>query len=90
MTPNIARRVIAQFQGPPVKVPEHFVELTSRERETLDLLAQGKSYAEISEQLFLSLDAVRSRIRNIYMKLQSHSRGQAVAIGLARRIINRP
>ena len=89
MTPNIARKVIAQFQRPPVKLPEGFEELTTRERDTLDLLAQGKSYAEISEQLFISLDAVRSRIRNIYMKLQAHSRGEAVAKGFANRIINR-
>lgn len=90
MTPNIARKVIAQFQRPPAKLPDGFEELTVRERETLDLLAQGKSYSEISEQLYVSLDAVRSRIRNIYMKLQAHSRGEAVAKGLAHRIINRP
>jgi DNA-binding NarL/FixJ family response regulator len=90
MTPDIARKVIAHFQKPPARPAEPIETLTERERETLDLLAQGKSYAEIGEHLFVSIDGVRSRIRTIYVKLQSHSRGEAVAKGLAHRIINLP
>jgi DNA-binding NarL/FixJ family response regulator len=86
MTPRIARKVIAHFQTP--KNPE--VELTEREREVLVLLAQGKSYAAIAEQLYLSVDGVGGRIRKIYEKLQAHSRGEAVAKGLAKRLIDPP
>jgi DNA-binding NarL/FixJ family response regulator len=86
MTPRIARKVIAHFQTP--KNPE--VELTEREREVLVLLAQGKSYAAIAEQLYLSVDGVGGRIRKIYEKLQAHTRGEAVARGLAKRLINPP
>jgi DNA-binding NarL/FixJ family response regulator len=90
MTPDIARKVIAHFQKPTARLTESIEKLTERERDTLNLLAQGKSYAEIGEQLFISIDAVRSRIRTIYVKLQSHSRGEAVAKGLAHRIISLP
>ena len=90
MTPNIARKVIATFQKPlsPDRRPEH--DLTEREKDTLILLAEGKSYATIAGQLFLSRDGVTARIRKIYEKLQVHSRGQAVATGLARGIIIPP
>lgn len=90
MTPNIARRVITTFQKSPAHdaLPEH--NLTDREREVLILLAEGKSYATIAQQLFLSRDGVIARIRKIYEKLQAHSRGEAVAKGLARGIITPP
>ena len=90
MTPNIARRVIATFQKPPAEThhPEH--TLTDREKEVLMLLAEGKSYATIAQQIFLSRDGVIARIRRIYEKLHVHSRGEAVAKGLARGIITPP
>jgi len=88
MTPRIARKVIAHFQRPVRKDSEN--ELTDREREVLVLLAQGKSYAAIAEQLFISVDGVGGRIRKIYEKLQAHSRGEAVAKGLAKRLIDPP
>jgi len=90
MMPNIARKVIAAFQKPPTpdQFPGH--NLTDREKETLVLLAEGKSYATIAQQLFLSRDGVIARIRKIYEKLQAHSRGEAVAKGLARGIITTP
>lgn len=89
MTPNVARKVIATFQQAPASGGKGPDELTEREKETLALLARGKSYAEIAQESFVSIDAVRSRIRNIYLKLQVHSRGEAVARGLSRRIIDR-
>ncbi len=89
MTPNIARKVIASFQKS--RAPAHpDDELADREKNVLQLLAEGKSYHVIAEQLFLSVDGVGSRIRKIYEKLQAHSRGEAVAKGLARHIIHPP
>ncbi len=90
MTPNIARKVIASFQKPPGEdhPPEH--NLTEREKEVLVLLAEGKSYATIAQQIYLSVDGVIARIRKIYEKLHAHSRGEAVAKGLARGIIKTP
>ena len=52
--------------------------LTRREIEIMRYLKEGKQYSEISEQLFLSLDTVRSHIRNIYRKLDVHTSIEAI------------
>jgi len=89
MEPSIARKIIDRFHRPVEKAsPQN--QLTNGERDVLVLLAHGKSYAKIAEELFLSLDGVRQRIRRIYEKLQAHTRGEAVAKGLSRRIISPP
>ncbi len=55
-----------------------FPELTSREREVLDLIAQGLSNPEIAAQLYLSPKTVRNHISNIFAKLQVADRAQAI------------
>ena len=54
-------------------------DLTAREREVLDLLAQGESKEAIARRLFLSANTVRNHIQNILGKLGAHSRLEAVA-----------
>lgn len=54
-------------------------DLTPREREVLDLLAQGESKEAIARRLFLSANTVRNHIQNILGKLGAHSRLEAVA-----------
>jgi len=88
MTPNIARKIIASFQSQPAKLSNKGETLTSREREVLEQMAFGKSYATIAESLFLSVDGIRYHIRHIYDKLQVHTRGEAIAKGLKARLIH--
>ena len=89
MTPNIARKVIGSFQHhPPNSSVEE--ELNEREREVLHEMALGKSYANIAESLFLSVDGVRYHIRHIYEKLQVHTRAEAIVKGIKSRIIQPP
>jgi EAL domain-containing protein (putative c-di-GMP-specific phosphodiesterase class I)/DNA-binding CsgD family transcriptional regulator len=59
-----------------------FPILTPREREMLNLLADGLSGPTIAEQLFLSPATVRTHIRNAMVKLGAHTRGQAIAMVL--------
>ena len=61
--------------------------LTAREEEILALLAQGYRYREIGEELFISIDTVRTHIRHIYDKLHVRSRSGAVAKALRERIV---
>lgn len=56
------------------------VELTDREREVLDLLAQGYSNQALADKLFVSETTVRYHLRNIYPKLGAKNRTQAVAL----------
>lgn len=77
MTARIARMVVQSFQrmGASKRETEN---LTPREREILDLLAQGDLCKEIAEKLNLSLRTVHTHLKNIYEKLHVRSRTQAV------------
>ena len=83
MSANIARKVVQSFQQQAAQATaassSEAENLSPREREVLDLLAQGLLYKEISEKLGVSLPTVNTYIRRIYEKLQVRSRAQAVA-----------
>ncbi|MGN6552760.1 MAG: response regulator [Verrucomicrobiota bacterium] len=80
MTPNIARKVVRTFQQPQPQPPlEPLTELSMRENEILQLLAQGFLYKEIAEKLGIKLPTVDSHIRRIYEKLHVRSRSEAIA-----------
>ncbi len=72
MSTNIARMVVSSFhknkQSP----------LSARELEVLELLASGKSYSGIADQLFVDKETIRSHIKNIYLKLEVHSKADAI------------
>jgi DNA-binding NarL/FixJ family response regulator len=78
-SPPIARRLMEFFaQLRPVTTPSVFPELSDREREILDLLAQGYKNAEIASQLILSPHTVRNYVSNIISKLQVADRAHAI------------
>jgi len=72
MSTNIARMVVSSFhrnrQSP----------LSNRELEVLELLSSGKSYSTIADQLFVDKETVKSHIKNIYLKLEVHSKAEAI------------
>lgn len=78
MSPNIARMVIASMQKKPAST-ENKYQLTAREKEILVALSEGTSYKTMAAQYFISLDTVRSHIKNIYYKMQVHNQLEAVA-----------
>ena len=61
--------------------------VTVREREILQLLADGMSNAEVAQKLFISQETVKSHVRHILAKLEADNRTQAVAIALRESII---
>ena len=78
MTSSVARKVVLSFQPSPQGSTE-MAPLSERERQVLQLLAQGKLYKEISDLVGVSENTIRSYIRRIYEKLHVRSRAQAVA-----------
>jgi DNA-binding NarL/FixJ family response regulator len=56
--------------------------ISPREREVLELLAEGLSNRQISDRLVVSLETIKTHVRNILAKLGAESRAQAVATGL--------
>ena len=62
--------------------------LTQREREILQLLADGMSNADVAQRLFISQETVKSHVRHILAKLEADTRTQAVAIALREAMID--
>jgi DNA-binding NarL/FixJ family response regulator len=75
--PAVATRVLAYFAAPPHAVSP-FPELTSREREVLDLLAAGHNNHQIAQRLTLSAKTVANHLSAIFAKLQVADRTQAI------------
>ena len=77
--PAVARRLMAFFARPtPTGTEASFPELSEREREVLELVAQGRSNAEITAHLVLSPKTVRNHVSNIFSKLQVRDRAEAI------------
>jgi DNA-binding NarL/FixJ family response regulator len=77
LTRQMAAKIAEYFQQLGTVATE-VASLTRRERESLELLAQGFLYKEIADRLGISLDTVREYVRNIYAKLHVSSRTEAV------------
>lgn len=73
MSSRIARMVIDNFHINPNS------PLTKRETKILQLIAEGKTYTQISEELFISKETAKTHIKNIYSKLQVNSKSEAIA-----------
>lgn len=78
MTSGIARRV-ADFFRRRSKPSDDHKRLSQRETEVLELLAKGYGNKEIADKLSLSVETIRSYLKNIYDKMHVHSRAEAVA-----------
>lgn len=63
-------------------------ELTRREQEVLDMLAQGLSNAAIAEQLTVSVHTVRNHIANLSAKLGAHSKLEVLSIAIRRGLLS--
>lgn len=74
MSSQIARLVIQSFQR------NEESPLTPRETEILEQIATGKSRKRIAEELFIDLETVKSHIKNIYSKLNVHSKADAIKL----------
>ena len=77
MSNEIARKVVNAFQEEIVYIDAK-ENLSDREREVLQWLSKGFSYKEIAEKLFISVETVRTHIRNIYEKLHAGNKNEAL------------
>ena len=85
MSPQIARKVLKSFHK--FKPQYENDRLTEKEDLILNLLAEGKSYKTIGEEIFLSVNGVKYHIRSIYEKLHVNTRAEAVSKGRKLRIL---
>jgi DNA-binding NarL/FixJ family response regulator len=78
-SPAIAARLMEFFENfRPAAMPQVFPELSDREREVLDLIAQGHKNPDIATRLVLSDKTVRNHVTNILSKLQVADRSEAI------------
>jgi DNA-binding NarL/FixJ family response regulator len=77
MSSTIARKIITTF-NPSTEKDSEYNKLSKREKELLTLLSKGYRYKEIADQLSISIETVRTHIRNIYEKLHVQSRTEAI------------
>lgn len=93
ITPSMASSLLTEFsamrrreEDVPTTAP--IPHLTDREREVLALVARGMNNRAIGEALFISDNTVKIHVRNILEKLQLHSRVEAAAYAVSRRLID--
>ncbi|MEU0878622.1 response regulator transcription factor [Lentzea sp. NPDC005914] len=83
LAPSITRRLVEQFASPVARGPVvhgDIAALTPREREVLTLVGQGRSNAEIADDLTLSEATVKTHVARIFAKLELRDRAQAVVL----------
>jgi DNA-binding CsgD family transcriptional regulator len=81
MSTKIARMVIHNFHL------NTDSPLTRREKEIIKMIADGKTYSQISDELFISRETAKTHIRNIYSKLQVNKKSDAIAKAHEQRLI---
>jgi len=74
MSPKVAKIVVSSF-----KLNPHS-PLSKRETEILQLLALGKTYKIVANELFIGLETVKSHVKNIYGKLQVCTKSEAIDV----------
>jgi DNA-binding NarL/FixJ family response regulator len=81
MSPEVARRVVKLFREirPPARASHN---LTPQETELLKLLVEGHNYKTAAAELGITTNTVSFHLRNIYAKLQVHSKSEAVVKAL--------
>ncbi len=86
MSPEIARRVVELFREFHPPDNDH-CRLTPQETELLKLLVKGHYYKTAAQQMGISTSTVSFHLKNIYQKLQVHSKTEAVAKALRQRLV---
>jgi len=87
--PSIAGKVLGNIaSSPAIEKPEKSYNLSEREQEILNLLAQGLSNADISQRLYLSEGTVRNYTSTLFAKLGVTDRTQAVILALRQGLVS--
>lgn len=77
LAPEVTRKVMGAVRSDQWHMQDH--GLSSREMEVLNCLAQGKTTSQISSELFISDNTVKTHVRHIMEKLEASNRAEAVS-----------
>ena len=87
MSPIIATKVLRMFKNTVSGETDDSYQLSGREKEILKYLVEGMSYKMVAANCFISIETVNSYIKNIYKKLQVHSKSEAVVKAIKKNIV---
>ena len=88
MTPEVASKVLKLLAADAQpRLREEAFQLTTREKQVLQLLVQGKAYKMIAAELDITYDTVRAHIKKIYEKLHVGSMTEAVAKAIQHKLV---
>lgn len=87
MTPSVANRVLKMVKDKPESKDKVSFDLSAREKEILACLVKGMSYKMVADQCFISVETVNVHVKNIYRKLEVHSKSEAVVKAIRGRIV---
>jgi DNA-binding NarL/FixJ family response regulator len=85
MSPEIARRVVRLFRD--LRPERASCRLTAQETDLLKLLVEGHHYKTAASTMNISINTISFHLKNIYTKLQVHSKSEAVAKALRQRLV---
>ena len=85
VSPLVAKKLLGYVRGDTAEAEE--LGITERERDVLNLIVEGLIEDAIAERLFISPHTVRWHIKNLYEKLQVHSRAEFVRAAYERRLV---
>ncbi|MEM9998074.1 MAG: response regulator transcription factor [Bacteroidota bacterium] len=84
VSPLVAKKLLSYVRGDDAGED---LGLTNRERDVLDLIVEGLIEDAIADRLSISPHTVRSHIKNLYEKLQVHSRAEVVRVAYQHRLV---
>ena len=85
----VAGETVGFDPGSPDGAPARAIELSDRESEVLALIARGLTNAQIAEELYLSVETVKTYVKRLYAKLDVHNRAQAAVAAATHHLIPR-
>jgi len=88
-SPLVAKKIVNFFQLKPIAddIRTDF-NLTAKERELLQHMANGKSYKMIAEAMMITIETVKTHVKNIYRKLHVNSSTEAIRKALQNKMVN--
>jgi len=89
ISPAMAARLLDEFKQGKERPDKELGELSLREQEVLQLVAQGASNKEIADRLFISETTVKAHLRTILEKLHARNRAEAVAVAAAKGLLSK-
>jgi len=87
MSPSIASKLLTMVKLKGAAPLKESFNLSERENEILKCLVEGMSFKMVADTCFISIDTVSSHVKNIYKKLQVHSKSEAVLKAIRGKIV---